>query len=208
MTTQKQRKKLLLQFIPQAFPITFQHRRSGARNHSFSYIRLPSTAPRVRGAKQNSWKFCMRAGTLFARVRLRRNNVSVLSSSKRDGRRVYQRCFHTSESHLVKWLRQGDSGDCWGGKWCASSSWRSCRALEITRISARVRINIEIFLWATNRGTGEGSVARFQGAEKGEACQVLLFNFLRISRYFLTFEHQRCGCYKNSCLNKRLICRF
>lgn len=33
----------------------------------------------------------------------------------------------------------------------ASSSSRSCRAFQITGISARVGINIEIFLWATNR---------------------------------------------------------
>lgn len=66
-------------------------------------------------------------------------------------RREYIRgCFRTSDSQLVKWLRQPASRYSWGGK-SASSSSRSCRALEITRISARVGINIEIFLWATNR---------------------------------------------------------
>lgn len=76
--------------------------------------------------------------------------------------RVYQRVFsHKRHSQLVKWLRQPASRYSWGGK-SASSSSRSCRALEITGISARVGINIEIFLWATNRHSSWEKLSFFQ----------------------------------------------
>lgn len=139
---------LLLQFlIKRSFPTSIEVIRKNDTTPSF----IPfHPLPLLFSPRQD--KLETRVSTLFPCTGLCVwNNVSTLSRVQElSCKSISEGCFRAGESQLVKRLLLPTPAPSAGTR-PASSSSRSCRAFQITGISARVGINIEIFLWATNR---------------------------------------------------------
>lgn len=143
-------------YVPSPPPISYQaiisnqYRSNSKKRYNSIFHPLPSSLPLLFSPRQD--KLETRVSTLFPCTGLCVwNNVSTLSRVQElSCKSISEGCFRAGESQLVKRLLLPTPAPSAGTR-PASSSSRSCRAFQITGISARVGINIEIFLWATNR---------------------------------------------------------